>query len=159
MSKELSNNCKSSHFVPTLPDENKSGTTIFELWNYYQSMYNESHHIISAFKTKLFSGSLQTIMEIEVDEELQSKSEAFWNIFDKSICLPEVYLNNSKISTLIDKGASSSVISLKLYKAEVIHSLKLVFKTDHRKMKMANGSNWKMKMANTSFVTKGLRKK
>ena len=78
-------------------------------------------------------------MEIEGDEELQSKSEAFWNIFDKSICLPEVYLNNSKISALIDTGASSSVISLKLYKAEVIQSLKLVFKNDPRKMKIANG--------------------
>jgi hypothetical protein len=74
-----------------------------------------------------------------MDKEFQSKSEAFWNFFDKSICLPEVYVNNNKKSGLIDTGASSSVISLKLYKAEVIQSLKLVFKTDPRKMKMANG--------------------
>ena len=123
-----------------MSNENRLGTTICELWNYYQSIYDENQNqIISAFKTQLFSGPLQNIVEIEVNEELQSKTEAFWNFCDESICLPEVYVNNSKISALIDTGASSSVISLKLAKAEIIQSLKLVFKTDPRKMKMANG--------------------
>ena len=61
-------------------------------------MYNEtSDHIISAFKTQLFAGPLQTNMAIETNE-VQSKFKNFWNFFDKSICLPEVYINNSKIS-------------------------------------------------------------
>ena len=132
---------KSSSLVPSVPNENRLGTTICELWNYYQSMYDENpNQIISAFKTQLFSGPLQTgILEIEVNEELQSKTEAFWNFCDESICLPEVYVNISQISALIVRGASSSVISLKLAKAEIIQSLKLVFKPDPRKMKMANG--------------------
>ena len=41
-------------------------------------------------------------------------------------------------SGLIDTGASSSVISLKLSKAEMIRSLKLAFRPNSPKMKMAN---------------------
>ena len=74
----------------TFPNENQVNP-LFELWNYYQNMYNEtSDHIISAFKTKLFAGPLQTIVAI-VTNEVQSKFKTFWNFFDKSICLPEVY--------------------------------------------------------------------
>ena len=92
-----------------MPNENRFGTTICELWNYYQSMYDEKpDQIISALKSQLFSGPLQNILEIEVNEKLQSKTEAFWNYFDESICLPEVYVNNSQISALIYTAASRS---------------------------------------------------
>ena len=52
-------------------------------------MYDENpNQIISAFKTQLYSGPLQNILEIEMKKELQSKIEAFWNFFDESLCLP-----------------------------------------------------------------------
>ena len=78
-------------------------------------------------------------MEIEIDNELQPNTENFWKFFEKSICLLKVYINinDYKISALIDFGASSSVISLKLSSAEIISSLKLVFRPDSRK-KMTN---------------------
>ena len=60
----------------------------------------------------------------------QITSVDFLEFFDKSVCLPVFFVNSSKISTLIDRGASSSFISLKLNKAEIIQSLKQVFKTD-----------------------------
>ena len=88
-------------------------------------------------QNSIFSGHLQNILEIENDNELLPNTENFLNIFEKSICLP-VFINHNKISALIDTGASSSVISLKLSKAEIILSFKLVFRPDSRKMKMAN---------------------
>ena len=84
--------------------------------------------VISAFKTQLFSVPLQNILEIEIDSELLHNTVNFWNFFEKSICLPKAYINDNKISALIDTGASTCVISLKLSKAEIIRSLKLVFR-------------------------------
>ena len=133
--KELSSyNCKSNSSTP----ENQLESSLYKLWDYCQSIYHEKK-VISAFKTQLFSGHLQNKLEIEIDNELLPNTENFWNIFEKSICLPEVYINDNKISALIYPGASISVISLKLSKAGIIRSLKLVFRPDSRKMKMANG--------------------
>ena len=47
------------------------------------------------------------------------------------------------MTALIDTGAISSVISLKFFDTETIKSLKLVFKTDDRIMRIANDNEFK----------------
>ncbi len=102
---------------------------------------NDSVHVISSFKTTLFSGLLRRIAEVEID--ISPVSDAFWQSVHTSYCIPEVYVNNERIATLIDTGASSSVMSFKFFDTKTIQSFKLVFKKQTRIMKMANGNEVK----------------
>ena len=107
-----------------------------ELWQYYQNCY----YTINAFQTSQFSGSLRHIAELTLAEELQPNCNSFWNACKETFVLPDVYINGEKIVTLIDTGASSSVMSIKLLDTIPIKSLQLVFKANTRIMKMANNN-------------------
>ena len=107
-----------------------------ELWQYYQNCY----HTINAFQTNQFSGSLRHIAELTLAEELQPNCNSFWDACKETFVLPDVYINGEKIVTLIDTGASSSVMSIKLLDTITIRSLQLVFKANTRIMKMANNN-------------------
>jgi hypothetical protein len=117
-----------------------------QLFDYYQTVYeptNDNHHTIAAFKSKLLSGPLRRIAEIEIDEELQPNCNSFWNTCYETFVIPEVYINHQRVYALVDTGASSSVMSLKFSQTETIESLKLIFKSNTRIMRMANGNEVK----------------
>ena len=127
-------------------DHQPISNAIVQLWQYYQSVYepkNESIHILEAFKTKLFSGTLRRIAEFGIDEELHPASDSFWKSMDETFCIPEVYINNERVAVLIDTGASSSVMSFKFSMTETIESLKLIFRARTRKITVANGAEIK----------------
>jgi hypothetical protein len=116
------------------------------LFDYYQTVYepnNDNHHTIAAFKSKLLSGPLRRIAEIEIDDELQPNCNSFWNTFHETFVIPEVYINKQRVYALVDTGASKSVMSLKFSQTETIESLQLVFKSNTRIMRMANGNEVK----------------
>jgi len=116
-----------------------------ELWDYYQNVFEvspDNQFTIDVFKTKIFSGALRRITELEFDESLHVESESFWNQHEP-FCMPEVYVNGRRMTALIDTGATSSVMSLKFFDTETIKSLKLVFKGDGRILRMANGKEVK----------------
>ena len=59
----------------------------------------------------------------------------FGALFTK-LSLTEVYINNQRVYTLVDTGASKSVMSLKISQTEKMESLQLVFKSNTRIMRM-----------------------
>ena len=120
-------------------EETPISACLDELWQLYQNLYETNdYHTITAFQTKLFSGSLRRISELVIDEELQPNCNTFWNAFKETFVMPEVHINGERVVALIDTGASSSVMSFKLLNTTTINSLKLVFKANTRIMKMAN---------------------
>ena len=51
-----------------------------ELWDYYQNVFEvspDNQFTIDVFKTKIFSGALRRITELEFDESLHVESESF----------------------------------------------------------------------------------
>ena len=119
-----------TNFLNENNNENVS-ECLHQLFDYYQTVYepnNENHHTIAAFKSKLLSGPLRRIAEIEIDEELQPNCNSFWSTFHETFVIPEVYINNQRVYALVDTGASKSVMSLKFSQTEKMESLQLVFK-------------------------------
>jgi hypothetical protein len=114
-------------------------TSLTELWNYYENLYKIGEtQTIAAFQTKIFSGTLLQITEIAIDEEIQPDSDSMWKCFQNNFVLPEIHVNGAKTFALIDTGASCSVMSIKFSQTESVESLKLVFKSNARTIKLAD---------------------
>ena len=79
--------------------------------------------MLTCFHSKIFSGSLRRITEIVINEDLQPECDSFWDAFKKSFVMPEVYINGEWLDTLIDTGATSSVMSLKFFATLTVQSL------------------------------------
>ena len=63
---------------------------------------------------------------------LENIKQPFWE--------PEVFINGLAVETLIDTGASWSVMSLKFFKNDAIKSLQIILKPSKKIFTMANGS-------------------
>jgi len=89
-----------------------SDQALFEIWeniDNFQNMSNNKESItINCFKSKLFSSELA---QIAIMESHDAPAENFWKHASKPLWEPGVYINGEMVETLVDSGASCSVMS------------------------------------------------